>query len=216
MKKITLLLILLTSSLLADPKSFSEIIKSIDKTVRFDEGKTIPTNKVFAGEKYLCDLQQVPMIFHYNKGGDDSNMSFIESIATMTENGINTLPQILQETIKNGNFSSIQCYVASTHLLQPLVNYFMHAWAMPGEMKDNKTVNVSTGIYRAKNIKAFGDQIGIDKLVSQEMFFHGGAFSGNVAKFEVTSYMATGYFLSVNEETKAAILIYWIFLCDSI
>jgi hypothetical protein len=143
-----------------------------------------------------------PLIFHYRQGGDNSERcEFRIKDAVLT---FNDLPANIQTLLQNKNIpvQDVQVFEAYAKLEQAECNYFTHTWAMD-VMTDDRSAVVESGIWGALNLQAVGEEIGIESLVPQTMYFHDktclSGKNSQSARFNVDdiNQLAGGWFVSV-------------------
>lgn len=142
--------------------------------------------------------QPFPIIFHYERGGDDSvTPDYRIARNDHPEQAPNDLPQAINDLLAGTN--DVQYFEAYCKLERQNCNYFTHSWSMD-RMIENRMTHVSSGMYEPHNLQPINGMIGANNLVEQVMHFHDSTYlSGNVARFQVVDMnnVADAWFVSV-------------------
>lgn len=163
-----------------------------------------------------------PLIFHYNKGGDNSTSDFF--LINAQPPAAATIPQSVSNFITQNTLKNVQYFEAYCESTQADCNYFTHTWSMDKMIADRVT-KVFTGMFEAHNLAPVDGEIGVNTLVAQNMHYHGSVYlSGDVARFQIVdpNQLADAWFISVynydpndgnipaNQQGKT-IVVHWYF-----
>jgi hypothetical protein len=159
-----------------------------------------------------------PLFFHYREGGTSSVRTFPKEIFRITSPLSSTIAAVLGS--EGVDVPAVPIYYVKVTLVYPLFNWFTHPYfmtAMPtvGTPLPTVIVNVKSGIFEGRNLRAVDNQVGINTLVLQSLSFHDGRFlSGNVANVSLIdpSQPASGCFVSICD--GRAIVVYVDFVLE--